>query len=235
MEKTKLMIGGSPVMEEYPLNNDIQFIEMSTQNDEKTKENLMFSLGYRFDDVGKAGTRDTTLDKPCYCTCGRCLCVMIDVGAVGGTSGCALSDYDTLLASGKKRSAAEIKTLNERIKKFNSGTYNRAGIVAESKGDKPGFTFVIPLSLLHKFFAIPSILPCKRVMSLDFVLNTAAKNLIKPADDTNTYTLHVADIQLKLAYVVLESQICSSYYSAIASSNIFLFVLAKEKSISSIL
>ena len=192
---------------------------MSTKYDEKTKENTMFSLGYRFDEVNKASTRDTTMDKPCFCRCWRCLCVMYDTSATSGSSGCVVADYDTLLTT-KKRSAVDITAIKTRYENFNIGTYMRSGIIAESAGDKDGFTFLIPLSLLNKFFAIPSILPCKRVMSLEFVFNPASKCLIKPATDTNAYSIKVEDIQLCLSYVVLESQIRSSYYSAIASSNI---------------
>ena len=88
--------------------------------DKADKENLLYAFGYRQDTEGKSGSRDVEMDSPCYCKCGRCLCVLYKLAATG-TSGCGVADYDGIIANGKKSTTDEITAALKRVEDYNDG------------------------------------------------------------------------------------------------------------------
>ena len=88
--------------------------------DKADKENLLYALGYRQDTEGKGASRDVEMDKPCYCTCGRCLCVLYELPNTG-TSGCGTTDYDSLVTKGTKRTTAQVTSILKKVEDYNDG------------------------------------------------------------------------------------------------------------------
>ena len=88
--------------------------------DKADKENLLYALGYRQDTEGKGASRDVEMDKPCYCTCGRCLCVLYELPNTG-TSGCGTTDYDSLIKNGTKRTTAQVTSILKKVEDYNDG------------------------------------------------------------------------------------------------------------------
>lgn len=119
-----------------------------------------------------------------------------------------------------QRTVAELKLLKAKNDAFNHGSYLRAGIISKSRANEEGFSFLVPLGYLSKYFDVDYIIPQKRVLQFELVLNSNAKNLIKPSTDSANYELIVEDINLRLSYVVIESSLRTRYYTAINSSGI---------------
>ena len=88
--------------------------------DKADKENLLYAFGYRQDTEGKAASRDVEMDKPCYCKCGRCLCVLLELPNTG-TSGCGTLDYDNIIKTGTKRTTAQVTSILKRVEDYNDG------------------------------------------------------------------------------------------------------------------
>ena len=88
--------------------------------DKADKENLLYAFGYRQDTEGKAASRDVEMDNPCYCRCGRCLCVLLELPNTG-TSGCGTLDYDNIIKTGTKRTTAQVTSILKRVEDYNDG------------------------------------------------------------------------------------------------------------------
>ena len=173
------------------------------------------------DSEGNADSRKTTQDESCLCTCSRCLCVLFEIptalGSVGN-SGCGIVTYDNIISKCTKRDAAAIQAVGEAQRTFNNGLYQRALILKKSADE--GFSFVVPLKLLSPFFALDTIFPGKRIISLEFKLNSDPKNLILEADVSDRYSLVVTDINLSLAYVTYEPQLRISWYQILQNQKL---------------
>ena len=140
----------------------------------------------------------------------------LPAGHHGVEDGCGVMDYDDLTKKGKKRDAETIAKIMESDFKFNEGLYQRALMIMDSADD--GFTFCIPLKLLHCFFSLDCIYPQKRIINIDMELNGDNKNLIKPETHTDNYELTVSKICLDLAYVTYENAFKLKWYSSINNS-----------------
>ena len=140
----------------------------------------------------------------------------LPAGHHGVEDGCGVMDYDDLTKKGKKRDAETIAKIMESDFKFNEGLYQRALMIMDSADD--GFTFCIPLKLLHCFFSLDCIYPQKRIINIDMELNGDNKNLIKPETHSDNYELTVSKICLDLAYVTYENAFKLKWYSSINNS-----------------
>ena len=155
----------------------------------------------------------------CICDCSRCLCVLWALPG-GGNSGCGVASYDDIVKNElcKKRTAEEIKAVATAKKEFNEGLYERALLLKLSATN--GFSFVVPMKMLSSFFGLETVFPAKRIISVDFKLNSNAKNLIIEPGVSDKYALVVTAINLDLSYVTFESSLRTSWYDTISQQKL---------------